>query len=224
MVIMAVPGGVHENVIFTASVPSEVKTLVKASHNMDKIVFRKLIKLGLGYLQGGVMQEDQEAAIKNLCDSTQPVTEKAVLMTCVQYAGIVSLLRAALRVNTVTTRQDILLADLTNFGLPEEFASDVCKVVFGPARLDIDNQLVSNTPALPVMTNLNWRVEVTISTSWLSRVLEPVVMLKLETSDGSSYTFQVPLSRFHQLRFNVANLLHQIESLEKSPICKKNKV
>ncbi|XP_042224666.1 COMM domain-containing protein 5-like isoform X3 [Homarus americanus] len=164
MVIMAVPGGVHENVIFTASVPSEVKTLVKASHNMDKIVFRKLIKLGLGYLQGGVMQEDQEAAIKNLCDSTQPVTEKAVLMTCVQYAGIVSLLRAALRVNTVTTRQDILLADLTNFGLPEEFASDVCKVVFGPARLDIDNQLVSNTPALPVMTNLNWRVEVTIST------------------------------------------------------------
>lgn len=221
MISCASPRGVHENVVFTASVPSEVKTLIKASHSMDKLTFRRMIKLGLGFLQGSLGQEECEAVMKQLCESSHTATEESMLNTCIQYAGVVSLLRAALRVNTLTARQDVFLADLTNIGLPEEFASDVCKVVYGSARLDIDKQLISTTPALPVMTKLNWRVEVTISSSWLSRVLDPVVTLRLETSNGSSHTFQVPVSRFHQLRFTVASLLHQMEALKLSPICKK---
>lgn len=214
-------GSGQENVLFNASVPTEVKTLVKASQGMDKLTFRRMIKLGLGYLQGSLEQPECEAAIEQLCNSSQGVTEDTVLNTCAQYAGVVSLLRAAMRVNTVTTRQDVFSADLTNIGIPEEFAIDVCKVVYGSARLDINKQLISTTPALPVITNLSWRVEVTISTSWLSRVLEPVVIIRMETSEGASHTFHVPLSTFHQLRYTVASLLHQMESLEVSPVCKK---
>lgn len=35
---------------------------------------------------------------------------------CVQYTGVVSLLKAVLRLSTVTTRQDTLVADLTALG------------------------------------------------------------------------------------------------------------
>ncbi|XP_071528776.1 COMM domain-containing protein 5 [Panulirus ornatus] len=214
-------GSAEDSVIFTTRCPDEVKVLIKASHSMDKVFFRRLIKLGLAYLQGTLGEDECETAIKHLYDNSQPVTHDSLLNICFQYAGVVSLLQAALRVNTITTRQDIFAADLANIGLPHTFASDVGRVIFGPARADIDSWISATPPTLPIITDLNWRVEVTISTSWVSRVLEPVVLLRLEMSDRSSHTFQVPLSKFHQLRFTVASLLQQINSLKTSHICKK---
>lgn len=211
----------QEPILFPGRVPTEVKTMIKSSKSMEKSVFRKMIKLALGYLQGSLTSEECETAVQNICQASQADTEETVLNVCIQYAGILTLLRSALRVNTVTTRQENLSADLSNLGLPEDFASDICKVVFGPARPDIDRQLRSTAPSLPVLTNMNWRVEVTISTSWLSRVLEPVVMLRLELNNGSSFTFQVPVAKFHHLRYTVANILHQMEDLQTSSICKK---
>uniref|UniRef100_A0A0P4WDI8 COMM domain-containing protein 5 n=1 Tax=Scylla olivacea TaxID=85551 RepID=A0A0P4WDI8_SCYOL len=205
--------------VFPARVPAEVKTLVKATHTMDKAVFRRLIKIALGYLQGG--GTEQEAAITHLCGASQANTEEQVMSVCVQYSGVISLLRAVLRLNTTTTRQDVFVADLTALGLPGEFAVDVGRVVYGAARPDIDHQLVANSPSLPTLAHMSWRVDVTISTSWLSRVLEPVVVIRMKTSTGASHTFQVPLNKFHLLRFTVASLLHQMGMLQSAPICKK---
>ncbi|XP_063866593.1 COMM domain-containing protein 5-like [Scylla paramamosain] len=205
--------------VFPARVPAEVKTLVKATHTMDKAVFRRLIKIALGYLQGG--GTEQEAAITHLCGASQANTEEQVMSVCVQYSGVISLLRAVLRLNTTTTRQDAFVADLTALGLPGEFAVDVGRVVYGAARPDIDHQLVANSPSLPTLAHMSWRVDVTISTSWLSRVLEPVVVIRMKTSTGASHTFQVPLNKFHLLRFTVASLLHQMGMLQAAPICKK---
>ncbi|XP_047499872.1 COMM domain-containing protein 5-like [Penaeus chinensis] len=214
--------GSSQPILFPARVPPEVQTLTKAANKMDKPLFRKMIKLALGYLQGTLTPEECEASMQQLCESSSPsVNEETVMNVSIQYAGVITLLRTALRINTVTTRQDMLAVDLKNLGLPEEFASDVCKVVYGPARPDIDSQLIAASPSLPHLSNLEWRVEVTISTSWLSRVLEPVVMMRISTSDGALHTFQVPLSKFHQLRFTVANLLRQMEALKESPLCKK---
>ncbi|KAK8386720.1 hypothetical protein O3P69_017883 [Scylla paramamosain] len=186
---------------------------------MDKAVFRRLIKIALGYLQGG--GTEQEAAITHLCGASQANTEEQVMSVCVQYSGVISLLRAVLRLNTTTTRQDAFVADLTALGLPGEFAVDVGRVVYGAARPDIDHQLVANSPSLPTLAHMSWRVDVTISTSWLSRVLEPVVVIRMKTSTGASHTFQVPLNKFHLLRFTVASLLHQMGMLQAAPICKK---
>ncbi|XP_042879842.1 COMM domain-containing protein 5-like [Penaeus japonicus] len=221
---MATVPGSSQPILFPARVPPEVHTLMKAANKMEKPLFRKIIKLALGYLQGTLTPEECETNMKQLCEFSSPsvpVTEETVMNISIQYAGIITLLRTALRMNTVTTRQDMLAVDLKNLGLPEEFASDVCKVVYGPARPDIDSQLIASSPSLPHLVKLEWRVEVTISTSWLSRVLEPVVMMRMSTSDGALHTFQVPLSKFHQLRFTVANLLQQMGALKDSPLCKK---
>lgn len=206
--------------VFPARIPPEVKSLVKATRTMDKAFFRRLIKLALGYLHGGE-GAGQEAAMDQLCVLSQATTEEQVMGVCVQYTGVVSLLKAVLRLSTVITRQDALVADLTSLGLPGEFAVDVGRVAFGAARPDIDRQLVANTPSLPTLAHLSWRVDVTISTSWLSRVLEPLVVVRMETSTGASHIFQIPINKFHLLRFTVASLLHQMGTLQAASICKK---
>ncbi|KAK4315885.1 hypothetical protein Pmani_012909 [Petrolisthes manimaculis] len=218
---MAAPGISQENIVFPARVPPEVKTLVKASKGMDKAFYRKLIKLSLGYLQGSAGDGECEIAVKNLCQAAGATTEQQVMATCVQYAGVVSLLRAALRVNTHTVRQDTFINDLTNLGLSSDFATDLSRVAYSASRNDINKQLVVASPSLPTFAAINWRVEVTISTSWLSRVLEPVVTLRLDKDDKKSCTFEIPLAKFHQLRYTVASLLHQMEALENSPLAKK---
>lgn len=76
--------------------------------------------------------------------------------------------------------------------------------------------------------------------SVLNRVLEPSILLEMTLSDGSIKTFevgvwssnspwcgmwwpvslQVPVSRFHELRYNVAFVLKEMEDLEKRSILK----
>eukprot|EP00753_Platysulcus_tardus_P015027 PLAT4724.1.p1 GENE.PLAT4724.1~~PLAT4724.1.p1 ORF type:complete len:221 (+),score=72.87 PLAT4724.1:2-664(+) len=70
----------------------------------------------------------------------------------------------------------------------------------------------------PQLDDLKWRVDVTLSTSSLSRVLRPSVLMQMTLSDGRIKTFEVPVEKFHQLRFNTAKVLKGMRSLESHPI------
>ena len=72
----------------------------------------------------------------------------------------------------------------------------------------------------PGLDDLKWRVDVTISTSSMSRVLKPSILMQLATTDGQKKTFDLPLEKFHELRYNVAKVLKEMETLEKHPILK----
>ena len=56
----------------------------------------------------------------------------------------------------------------------------------------------------------------------MSKVLEPVILMKITTDDGDIKDFEVPLSKFHQLRYTVADLLHRMKEIrsthEKKPV------
>ncbi|XP_071087895.1 COMM domain-containing protein 5-like isoform X2 [Haliotis cracherodii] len=56
--------------------------------------------------------------------------------------------------------------------------------------------------------------------SVLNRVLEPTVMMEMTLSNGRIHTFEVPVSKFHELRYNVAYVLKEMEDLEKRSILK----
>ena len=60
----------------------------------------------------------------------------------------------------------------------------------------------------------------TISTSSLARALKPVIMLQMTLSDGSIKTFEVSVSQFHELRFNSALVLKEMEGVEQKNIFK----
>lgn len=47
---------------------------------------------------------------------------------------------------------------------------------------------------------------------------QPVVLMRVQTSDGGSRRFQVPLREFHRLRYSAAKVLQEMSQVEAHPI------
>lgn len=81
-------------------------------------------------------------------------------------------------------------------------------------RVDILPPQHSGDDALPTLDDLRWRLDVTISTSTLHRVLRPQLTLQTTLSDGSVQAFHANRQRFNELRYVAAKCLKEIEDLE----------
>lgn len=66
--------------------------------------------------------------------------------------------------------------------------------------------------------DLNWRVDVTISTTSMSRVFKPSVLMRMTLSNGKIVTFEVSVDKFQELRYNVAKVLKNVYDLKQHPI------
>jgi hypothetical protein len=67
----------------------------------------------------------------------------------------------------------------------------------------------------PSIADFSWRIDVTISTCALSRVLRPSVLCRMTLTNGSIRTFEMSVEQFHQLRYKVARALKHTRGLEK---------
>jgi hypothetical protein len=58
--------------------------------------------------------------------------------------------------------------------------------------------------------------------SVLSRVLEPSILFDMTLSNGEKKTFEVSISKFHQVRYSVASVLKEMGLMEKKKLFKTN--
>ena len=205
----------RERTVFPGNVPKDVKILLKNISSLDKQFFRKLIKVALGYIQETATSDQCETAFENLCKLCGCQTEDEVLELSNIYAGVISLLRAVLKINLKTVRQDTLSSDLKELGFPEAFAADVCKVIFGPAYPGIFNSVLYNSPHLDRLTNFEWKVEPVVYNSESGKIVKPFITMNMKTCNGQSHSFEVPVSAFHLLRQSTAALLRQMEFINR---------
>lgn len=61
--------------------------------------------------------------------------------------------------------------------------------------------------SFPKLIKLNWRVDVTITTSELDRVLKPTILMRMVDDKGDIHTFEMTPEKFHKLRYSVARVL-----------------
>jgi hypothetical protein len=66
----------------------------------------------------------------------------------------------------------------------------------------------------PTLTSLTWRVDVILSSSSVTRVMQPFIILRIGLSDGSFRTIELSVKAFHDLRFRVAEAMHTLHKLE----------
>mmetsp|Transcript_12323 Transcript_12323/g.16631 ORF Transcript_12323/g.16631 Transcript_12323/m.16631 type:complete len:150 (+) Transcript_12323:55-504(+) len=116
-------------------------------------------------------------------------------------------------------------------GQLKEALSAMAKLKIGLTRSDDVAWVIENeaeikampTPApipgfFPRIHHVQWRVDVTISTSSLERVMRPSVMMRLALSDGQIKTFEMSIEQFHKLRYSVARVLRNMQEIERNPI------
>ncbi|KAG8448275.1 hypothetical protein GDO86_015389 [Hymenochirus boettgeri] len=195
-----------------ARVPSEVQAMAIYLKDLDKDVFRRVLKAVIGALEGKDSRESLNILLKN---SSVPEEQLNFLIS-----GAYTILKVALRLPVSSLKQEVFKEDLKELRIPEDLIDDFANVVYGNRRPVLEDVALKQGVRLPTVTDMRWRVDVAISTSSLSRALQPSILMQLKLSDGASHRFEVPVAKFQELRYNVALILKEMNDVEKRSILK----
>ncbi|MGH0180846.1 UNVERIFIED_CONTAM: hypothetical protein FKN15_005235 [Acipenser sinensis] len=181
-----------------ARIPSEVEVMTKHLKDLDKEMFRKILKAVVSALEG-----------KDCRESVTAITEHGNLseeQLSYIIAGMYTLLKEALRLPASSLKQEEVSISyntkhcrynqkhcdsqppLSNRRIAEEFIADFASVIFG--------------------------------SSSLARALQPSILMQMKLTDGNAHRFEVPVSKFQELRYNVALILKEMNDLEKRSVLK----
>lgn len=130
------------------------------------------------------------------------------------HSGLFTILRSAISSKVNTTR---IVADLKRMNVPAQVADDIGHA-FLESRAQLEASALRHRIRFPKLDKLRWRIDVVISSGSLSRVMRPSILMQLILSDGSIQTFVVELAQFHALRYGVAKLLREMQTIERHPI------
>ncbi|XP_051275061.1 COMM domain-containing protein 5 [Dicentrarchus labrax] len=191
-------------------IPPEIESMSRNVKDVDQELFRKLLKAVVSALEG----KDCREAMKSIAESSTIPQERLGHIV----AGMYRVLSEAIRIPTSSLKQEAFKEDLRELRVPEDFITDFSSVVFGNRRAALEAATSRNDPHLPTVEDFKWRVDVAISTSSLARALQPSVLMQMKLSDGSFHRFEVPVSKFQELRYNVALILKEMNDLEKRSI------
>ncbi|GCB67464.1 COMM domain-containing protein 5 [Scyliorhinus torazame] len=202
----------HRSCYLGARTPMEVDLMVKQLKGLDKETFRRILKAVINSLEG----KDSREAVRSITE-TESLSEEQLSYIL---AGMYKLLSEALRLPQTSLKQEAFKGDLRDLRIPEEFISDFASVVFGSRRSVLESASLQNRTRLPTLQDLQWRVDVAISSSSLTRALQPAILMQLKLSNGNIHRFEVQVAKFQELRYNVALILKEMNDLEKRSILK----
>jgi COMM domain len=222
------------------SVPVEVTKMVQLldADQVKQVHFRSTVQFVINFLKGSKQRRD--AATKASSSSSIDIADiemdeedaesegfrslfaalradgsklsAAGLQTT--FAGLYVLLRAAYRTRLPLATFRGALGELQ---MQKQFAADLSRS-YELTQAPMEDALVDARLMLPQIEETKWRVDVTLSTSSLSRLAEPSIFFELRLSDGSVHQFDCTVVKFHELRYNVARVLKDMSDIEKAPI------
>jgi len=190
--------------------PEEVKQALEALTEIQKPVFRKVVKFVVEYIKGTEITEDNWA---QLVEKTPEVPPENLRLL---FSGLMTVLKTAVRQNLDTTQFRV---DLQNLQVPGDFIQDLATVL-DKTKSDVIVAEPEKHVAFPTLESVDWRVDVTISTSEMTKILKPSILMRMVDSDGNIRTFEVNMDAFNKLRYSVARVLKEFDTLEKLPILK----
>jgi hypothetical protein len=103
-------------------------------------------------------------------------------------------------------------------GLADPVARDVAAVATKAKGAALAGAYAAAAPQHARVQHVRWRVDVVISSSSVSRVMRPSLLMELTLSDGRIEVMEVPVEEFHTLRYTAAKLLAEMGSVEGHPV------
>lgn len=175
---------------------------------LKKPVIRPLIQLAVKSIQRDHIEEGVLDRIGEKYDISQENIDQ-------WYSAVLKILHTHLRSPAGSIKPAEFKECLQDLKLSPDCIEDLSTVVYGQRRGVLVNELLHVTQFYPHIKSCRWRVDINISSSVLSRVLEPSIIMEWTLSSGECKTFELSMARFHQLRHAVASLLKEIQTLER---------
>ncbi len=199
-----------------SSVPDEVRAVVPLLHrdSCGVEIVRACIQQVVAFLKdnGIFLGETGEEAYKKFQRSVAGQNSGDDIN--VLYTGIYTIIVAAISSKEQTIK---IVEDLKRMHLPVSVADDLGQVI-NKSRIALESVALRNRIGFPSLSKLRWRIDVTISSGSLSRVMRPSILMQMILSDGRIQSFDVSVQQFNQLRFGVAKMLKDMQTLERHPV------
>lgn len=198
------------------AVPDEVRAVVPLLHReemgIDKI--RACIQQVVAYLKdkgifSGTEGHDAYKKFQNSISGESNGDDINVVFTAL-YSIIVAAVSS--KEQTVT-----IVDDLKRMHVPEQVADDLGQVI-AKSRAPLEEAALRDRIGFAGLSKFRWRVDVVISSGSLSRVMRPTILMEMTLSDGRVRIFEVSVQQFNQLRYGVAKMLKDMQTLERHPV------
>lgn len=224
------------------SVPTEITKMILLLSKLQRPHFRSILQFTINYLKGHSDATDQstgpspstsrgeaaviaekEAETEGFRDLLLTLNHEGAALSGPAltsiFGGMYMLLRAAYR-----QRIEVLLfqASLNELQFPQEFAADLVHS-YKKTRDPMAETFSRRHIMFPQVESFRWRVDVVLSTSSIEKMADPSILIEMQLSDGRSVQFECSVTKFHELRYNVARVLKDMGDLERAPILKLNK-
>ncbi|XP_050577509.1 COMM domain-containing protein 5-like [Bombus affinis] len=181
---------------------------IKVLPDLRKIFLRPLIQIAVK----AINQEYIEEGILDRISQKYNIPEETVD----EYYSVIFTI---LKIHLGTISQNIKPAEfkqiLEELKLSSECIDDISIVVYGQKRPELISGLIQKTKFYPHLIACKWRIDITISSSILNRVLEPHIIMEWTFSNGKCQIFELSLPKFHQLRHAIATILVDMQKVEK---------
>lgn len=163
-----VPVGIDSSTFLSPAIPEEIKAVVPALHAVAPENYPSLLRRFHKYMQGrGEMSDQEFHALKS---KEFPDVEFSVV-----FSGLYTLTRI---VTKLKTKLSVAATDLEKMNMPAPFI-DLFVRMLRSSREGFELIAVDNNFRFPRLQKFRWRVDVTISSSSLSRILKPTIMMQV---------------------------------------------
>ncbi|XP_006608400.1 COMM domain-containing protein 5-like isoform X1 [Apis dorsata] len=180
----------------------------KILSELKKVFVRPLIQIAVKTIN----QEYIEEGILDRISQKYNVSEEIID----EYYSIIFTI---LKIHLSTLSQNVKPIEfkqiLEELRLSPECIDDLSIVVYGQKRSELISGLIQKTKFYPHLISCKWRIDITISSSVLNRVLEPYIIMEWTFNNGKRQIFELSLPKFHQLRHAIATILVEMQKIEK---------
>jgi len=211
-------------------VPLEVKKVMPLFQKLSEEIMLKVYTFVVEYFMNDLnsdpkvessSQNEKEELLLTRYENLRVETALDRQTLSVLFTGLYYLVKSAIRTQPFT-KLDALQKDMQELKLPAWLSQQLLKTIKSSQSL-FETSLLNNRVRLCTLEDVKWRVDVTISTHSLSRVLKPSILMEITTSNGDIKTFEMSTEKFYELRYNTAKILKEMQDVEKLPILKLNK-
>nr|XP_031848341.1 COMM domain-containing protein 5-like [Nomia melanderi] len=174
---------------------------------LKKVFVRPLIQIAVKVIN----QEHIEEGILDRISQKYNVPEESVDE---YYSVIHTILKVHLSMLCQNVKPGEFKQTLEELKLSSDCIEDLSTVIYGQKRPELIAGLINKTKFYAHLVSCKWRVDITISSNILNRVLEPHIIMKWTFSNGEQQVFELSMSKFHQLRHAVATILVEMQKVE----------
>ncbi|XP_011192827.1 COMM domain-containing protein 5 [Zeugodacus cucurbitae] len=195
-----------------------VRPYVKYFPQLTKPVLRVLIKVSVHYLESSKCSpEELDLELTKLTHSGQDIPDNF----CELFAAVLQIMQIFLRTPKGIVKDHELRDCLKELRFTDECVEDLSKVLYNH-RASLTKNFIEAKKTRSNPKNLQWRINISLGEGTCNGSINaPTIILHFQLPDGRYRTLEFPLSMFHQLRYNVALLLSEMQALESRAVMKK---